>query len=111
MSRGLNREQELDCNRRTRPQISEQVFESGLSKMDYHEQDTTPDLRGNFKHSFFASQSHDYHVELVAASHVGKTRLRNEDHFAVFRRTRNCEMLMSNLPSDDVAFVIKSKRM
>ncbi len=72
---------------------------------DTQEKDTQVDVRGNFKHSFFTSQSRDYHVELVAASHVGKTRLRNEDHFAVFQRTRVCEMLMSNLPSDEIAFV------
>ena len=69
------------------------------------EQDTKHDLRGSFKHGFFASEDRESHVGIVAASHVGHRRQRNEDHFAVFRRTRKCEMLISNLPSDDVADV------
>jgi len=73
--------------------------------MSDQERDTQVDVRGNFRHNFFADKGHEYDIELVSASHVGKKRLRNEDHFAVFRRTRVCEMLMSNLPSDDVAFV------
>ena len=73
--------------------------------MPNSEKDTVVDVRGNFNHGFFASKSHGFNIGLVAATHVGKKRLRNEDHYAVFRRTRNCEMLMSNLPSDDVAFV------
>ena len=71
--------------------------------MSSQEKDTQVDLRGNFQHSFFAAQGADYQIDLVATSHVGKKRLRNEDHYAVFRRTRKCAMLMSNLPSDDVA--------
>lgn len=73
--------------------------------MSASENDTQVDARGNFKYNFFAHKGDEYHVELVATSHVGKKRMRNEDHYAVFSRTRNCEMLMSNLPSDDIAVV------
>lgn len=73
--------------------------------MSKPEQETQFDARGDFKHKFFASRDREFQVGLVADSNVGKTRRRNEDHYAVFRRTRVCEMLLSNLPSDDVAFV------
>ncbi len=73
--------------------------------MSKQEQDTQFDARGNFKQGFFVSKGSEYQVGLVADSHLGKKRRRNEDHFAVFRRTRTCEMLISNLPSDDVADV------
>ena len=73
--------------------------------MTNREQDTQYDSRGNFKNGFFASEDGEFHVGIVAATHVGHKRSRNEDHFAVFRRTRDCQMLISNLPSDDVALV------
>jgi protein phosphatase len=69
------------------------------------EQETRVDERANFKNGFFASQNDAFDMGLVAATHPGKVRSRNEDHFAVFRRTRTCDMLLSNLPSDDVALV------
>ncbi len=69
------------------------------------ETETQFDTRGNFKHNFFADDQGEFEIELVAATHTGKKRTRNEDHFAVFRRNRSCEMLLSNLPSDDAALV------
>jgi serine/threonine protein phosphatase PrpC len=42
-------------------------------------------------------------VEFGAASHVGLVRSINEDHFAVFRRIRAQEALLTNLPHDNAA--------
>ncbi len=58
-----------------------------------------------FSRDFFAADEPSLNVEMVAATHPGKVRERNEDHYAVIRRTRSCEMLLTNLPADDVAFV------
>jgi protein phosphatase len=41
-------------------------------------------------------------VEFGAGTHTGKVRENNEDHFAVVRRTRSREVLLTNVP--DVAF-------
>ena len=38
-------------------------------------------------------------VEFGAASHVGLVRKNNEDHYAVVRRSRTREMLLTNLPA------------
>jgi serine/threonine protein phosphatase PrpC len=67
--------------------------------------DTKYDTRGNFRQDFFSDDGQSFEIEVVAASHVGKVRSRNEDHYAVFRRSRHCEMIMSNLPTEDAAFV------
>ena len=50
-------------------------------------------------------------AEFGAASHVGLVRKNNEDHYAVVRRTRMREMLLTNLPStlestQEAAYVI-----
>ena len=52
---------------------------------------------------FFAPDHPPLDVRLGAATHPGNVRPHNEDHYAVFRRTRSCEMLLTNLsqgPSD-----------
>ncbi len=63
-------------------------------------EDDTIDLAipGGFADQFFAPHQPCFNVRLAAATHQGKVRARNEDHHAVFRRTRSCEMLFTNLP-------------
>jgi protein phosphatase len=55
-----------------------------------------------FADSFFAP----YHVSIPmvfgAATHIGKVRSRNEDHFGVFKRQRETQVLMSSLPADEL---------
>jgi protein phosphatase len=41
-------------------------------------------------------------AEVGAATHTGKVRLRNEDHFLVSRVSRKQEILLTNLPSDQL---------
>ena len=50
--------------------------------------------------TFFAEAEPEFSVRLGAATHPGKVRERNEDHYAVFRRARSCEMLMTNLDTE-----------
>jgi len=51
-------------------------------------------------------------IDFGACSNLGKVRRNNEDHFAVIRRTRTREVVMSNMPpadlssSDDVSHVM-----
>jgi protein phosphatase len=58
-----------------------------------------------FADHFFAPDGPKFEVGLAAATHPGKVRPRNEDHYAVFRRTRGCEILSTNLKLDTLTFV------
>ena len=42
------------------------------------------------------------HVVVGALSHCGKVRSNNQDHFAVVRRTRTSDVLLSNIPLHDL---------
>ncbi len=68
-------------------------------------EDTKDNFQTDNSQDFFAADEPTLNVELAASTHPGKVRERNEDHYAVIRRTRRCEMLMTNLPDNDVAFV------
>lgn len=50
-----------------------------------------------FANTFFAPAGSQLHYSFGAASHVGKTRQNNEDHFAVVKRRRSSELLLTNL--------------
>ena len=78
---------------------------NGVTNMADSNADTKVDVQSTFTRNFFADDHEVLNVEFAGATHRGKVRLRNEDHFAIFRRTRSCEMLFSNLPDEDVAFV------
>jgi PPM family protein phosphatase len=51
--------------------------------------------------TFFAGGAPRVQVRFGAASHVGMIRPVNEDHYAVIRRTRSQNVLMTNVPSED----------
>ena len=74
-------------------------------------EETKADFQTEFGRDFFADDTPGLNVKVAAASHVGKVRRRNEDHYAVLRRRRGCEMMLSNLAknyeySDDLAYVL-----
>jgi protein phosphatase len=54
----------------------------------------------SFAESFFAPPHDSLTIAFGGSSHVGKVRSQNEDHFAVFKRRRRTELLISNLPPD-----------
>ena len=50
-------------------------------------EDETKEQRGvSYADNFFAKDESGFNVEIVAATHVGRVRRRNEDHYAVIRR-------------------------
>lgn len=56
----------------------------------------------NFADKFFAPPSPAWQIEIGAATDVGKVRSNNEDSFAVVRRNRSSELLLSSFPADEV---------
>ncbi len=62
-------------------------------------------IEKNLSSEFFAPDHPPMDVRLGAATHPGNVRPHNEDHYAVFRRMRSCEMLLTNLPQDCSEFI------
>lgn len=52
---------------------------------------------------FFAAKPVPWQVEFGAISHLGNIRRNNEDHFAVIRRKRSREVLLTNMPPEDLS--------
>lgn len=69
-------------------------------------------LGDRFADKFFDPSSHQLHFTFGAATHVGKVRTNNEDHYAVVKRRRSSELLFTNLLpgdlllADDTAFAM-----
>src|SRR5262245_33850135 len=67
---------------------------------------------GRFSDEFFERQPRGLAYEFGAATHRGKVRTNNEDHYAVVRRRRTSELLLTNLEppgatlADDSAFAM-----
>jgi serine/threonine protein phosphatase PrpC len=57
-----------------------------------------------FAERLFASSEPQLELRIAAATHVGKVRLHNEDHYAVIRNTRSRKVLLTNLPNDGLSF-------
>jgi len=79
--------------------------------MSKYDEETTEVRTGDdFAKRFFAPPSPSMQIEFGAASDVGKVRQNNEDHYAVVRRRRMNEVLLTNLApgnlviTDDVAY-------
>lgn len=63
-------------------------------------EDTIADVADQgFASRFFVEPAAAIAVQCGGASHVGRVRANNEDHFAIIRRSRAQEMLLSNLPA------------
>jgi protein phosphatase len=52
---------------------------------------------------FSAPKPAPWQVEFGAVSHLGNVRRNNEDHFAVIRRKRSREVLLTNMPPEDLS--------
>jgi protein phosphatase len=52
---------------------------------------------------FSASKPVPWQIEFGAISHLGNVRRNNEDHFAVIRRRRSREVLLTNMPPEDLS--------
>jgi hypothetical protein len=64
-------------------------------------QPNTDDSARGFASEFFVSGSSPINAEFGAASNTGLARSTNEDHFAVFRRIRGNDVVLTNLAQDD----------
>jgi protein phosphatase len=64
--------------------------------------DTTADhtLDQDFAARFFVTSNAPVTVRFGGATHIGLVRRNNEDHFAVIRRNRSQDLLLSNLPPE-----------
>jgi protein phosphatase len=65
---------------------------------NHNRTDTVEDPHTEFGKTFFGLPEESLDFLFAAATHPGKRRPRNEDHYAVIRRSRRSEVLVSNLP-------------
>lgn len=57
-----------------------------------------------FAANFFAPSVSAATLDFGAATHIGKIRSRNEDHYAIVKRSRSQQTLLSSLPADYLSF-------
>lgn len=71
--------------------------------MDDPTEDTAVYLpAGKFADKFFAPPEPSLEIAFGAASHAGNVRANNEDHYAIVKRTRSSELLLTNLATEGV---------
>ena len=70
--------------------------------MSEHREETQVDVQSNYSRDFFAAPGPRWTMRFAGDSDTGKRREKNEDHFAVFRRFRGCEMVSTNLPGQNM---------
>jgi protein phosphatase len=58
----------------------------------------------NFTDDFFVPATPPVELAFGAATHVGRIRANNEDHYAVVRRNRSSEVLATNLQTSNLTF-------
>jgi protein phosphatase len=61
-----------------------------------------------FSDKFFDASEHRLDFEFGAATHQGRVRPNNEDHYAVVRRRRMSELILTNLPPGDLVLADES---
>jgi protein phosphatase len=59
-------------------------------------------LPKTFGEMLFAKPVQPFQIQFGAATHVGKVRPHNEDHYAVVKRSHSSKLLLSNLLPDDL---------
>ncbi|MFO1091963.1 MAG: protein phosphatase 2C domain-containing protein [Planctomycetaceae bacterium] len=67
---------------------------------DPHGDTSVATRTAEFANLFFAEGEPEHSVTFGAASHIGRVRTQNEDHYAVVRLRRRLELLKSSLPKD-----------
>jgi protein phosphatase len=66
-------------------------------------QDTVTDVEPqNFAQTFFAPQSAAVRIDFAATTHTGRVRTTNEDQYAIVRRTRSTDVILSSLAADEI---------
>lgn len=69
---------------------------------DYENDTVELTARDPFAEKFFDASSQRWRLEFGAATHMGMVRPNNEDHYAVVKRRRTSELILSNLAPDDL---------
>jgi protein phosphatase len=71
--------------------------------MGFHDSDTVEDIRPALAAGkYFVNSPADLAFEFGAASHAGKRRSENQDHYIVLRRTRTQQLLLTNMPTEQL---------
>jgi protein phosphatase len=66
------------------------------------------EVAAEFSDKFFDASQHRLDFEFGAATHQGRVRPNNEDHYAVVRRHRTSELILSNLPPNELVLADES---
>lgn len=62
------------------------------------------EVRERFAQKFFDASAHDtFKIAFGGATHTGNVRTNNEDHFAILKRSRAIELLLTNLEAEDLS--------
>jgi protein phosphatase len=73
--------------------------------MAIHDSETVDDIRPAMVASkYFVHSTVDLKFDFGAASHTGLKRTENQDHYVVLRRTRAQQLLLTNLPTEQLGF-------
>jgi len=68
-----------------------------------HDKDTAEfEVAPEFSDKFFDASEHRLSFEFGAATHQGRVRPNNEDHYAIVRRRRTSQLILSNLGPNDL---------
>jgi protein phosphatase len=73
--------------------------------MSVHDSETVEDIRpALMAGKYFVHSSVELKYEFGAASHAGLKRSENQDHYVVLRRTRAQQLLLTNMPTEQLVF-------
>ena len=75
-----------------------------MRKDNDSDKDDTVDiaLDKQFSKKFFDDSTRRLTIEFGAATHTGKVRANNEDHYVIVKRRRTTELIKTNLAADDL---------
>jgi protein phosphatase len=72
--------------------------------MPLHDEDTVENVKPALAAAkFFVRSADSLKYEFGAASHIGLRRTENQDHYVVLRRTRTQQLLLTNMPTENLA--------
>lgn len=72
--------------------------------MAMHDSDTVENVKPALAAAkYFVEQVEDLAYDFGAASHAGLKRPNNQDHYIVLRRTRTQQLLLTNVPTEDLS--------
>ena len=72
--------------------------------MSIHDSETVENVKPALAAAkYFVSSADALSYEFGAASHIGLRRSENQDHYLVLRRTRTQQLLLTNMPTEELA--------